>query len=241
MNQSELDAQIAELQSKAEVYQPGQRIHEVLKGTIFVPIIGPFAVGKTTYMHAIERIDPDFGRVTSFTTRPQRDAEPNDTYQFLSHDSENLAVIRNMMDLDEVVEVAVHLETNYVYGSHAAAFSKSFSMLDTLANTVEHLSALPFGRVHKIGLITPPQDWWRRVMTRQETQNALKQRMAEAHFSLEWLLDQTDDITLVLNSDNELRVATEEIITSVRHAEHHTRNRKHAEALLRFITEKQNL
>lgn len=237
LHRSELDPLVREIDLQSQDYQPSPEAAEVLGQTTFVPIIGPFAVGKTTLMNAVEQKDERFGRVVSFTTRPQRTGEYIGTYHFLPHNAPTLTKLQGLFGSSNLVEMVVHEQTSYVYGSDTSTYTKPYSMLDTLSSVAEHLSSLPFKEVKLIGLVAPPRDWWSRIAERQETAESRKQRCAEAITSLEWLLDHGDDISWVLNPNDGLEAATAELIAAAQGERTGTQYRMYGELLLGFINE----
>lgn len=75
-------------------YETSDTVKHVLRQKELVPLIGPFAVGKTALMRAAENLDRKFGRVRSFTTRSRRAGEEDDAYDFLPHNNTTLRRIR---------------------------------------------------------------------------------------------------------------------------------------------------
>ena len=69
---------LAELERAQKTYEPNAAVRARLREVTFVPIIGPFLTGKSTIRAAATRLDHEFGRVRSFTTRPRRADEVHD-------------------------------------------------------------------------------------------------------------------------------------------------------------------
>jgi hypothetical protein len=198
----------------ARGYAPGEGVELILRRTILVPIIGPFAVGKTSCMRYIEdRYQPEFGRVRSFTTRSRRRGEEADTYHFRPHTKTTLREILESLEKKSLVQAAVHPSTGYVYGTYSSEYAYGYSMLDTLASAIDSISALPFGDIYPVGMVAPAADWLRRIGERKDNTS---ERIIEARSSLVWLLDQGPDLPWVVNADSRLRAAAEEVVGLVR-------------------------
>ncbi len=216
-------------------YQPNEEVAEHIRGITLVPIIGPFAVGKTTCQTAAAELDPAFGAVQSFTTRQRRADEPEEAYHFIEHTPENLRTVVEKMHRRSLVQCTVHPSTGYVYGSEPAGYTHAFATLDTLATAVDDLSTLPFQAIRRIGLVAPQEQWTARIDQRRRhdpTENLTK-RLREAVQSLTWLLDQGPELPWVVNRNGHHLVAACEIIGLARgRLEPTPANRSYGEIML---------
>lgn len=209
---------VNEINVLADGYEASDDAVEVLRQRELVPLIGPFAVGKSALIHAAIELDNDFGRVRSFTTRPQRPNEDSNTYDFFDHNVLTLARIRDDVRDRKLVQVIVHPTTGNVYGSNIGSYSAPYSMLDTMPTSLPGLEVLPFRKIHKIAVAVPPEVWQGRLAERAKIgdEDDLRKRVREGVANLEWSLDQGDDLFWVVNGDRDIRDTASELVSTVR-------------------------
>jgi guanylate kinase len=216
-------------------YTPGLHVTEELRKVTMVPLIGPFAVGKSVCMAKILEQEPDFGRVQSFTTRSRRNGEAEDEYRFLPDGEVTLDWIAEEIKRRDLVQYAVHPTTGNIYGSDLRDYAKPYSMLDALYSAVEGLRRLPFKDMKEITMVAEPNEWVARSKERlgQISTNEANKRLRESILSLEWSLEQGDSISWVCNRTNQLPETCQEVVEIVRGSiEKKSANRVVGEALL---------
>ncbi len=209
---------VDEISVLADGYEASNEIADILRQRELVPLIGPFAVGKSAIMNATIELDSEFGRVRSFTTRPQRPNEDGGTYNFLAHDTPTLGQIRDDVQGRKLVQVIVHPTTGNVYGSNIDSYGAPYSMLDTMPTSLPGLEVLPFRRIHKVAIAVPPEVWQGRLAERAGNGNEddLRKRVREGVANLEWSLDQGQDLSWVVNGDRDIRDTAGELISTIR-------------------------
>lgn len=208
-----------ELGAMSAGYEPSDATKAVLEQKELVPLIGPFAVGKTALMRAAERLDADFGRVRSFTTRARRSGEDEGTYEFLPHDAAILRRIHAQAKARDLVQFIVHPATGNIYGSSLDSYRTAYSMLDTMPTSLPGLVSLPFRAIKKVAIAVPPKVWEGRVAERLRDGDAddIRKRMGEGITNLSWCLDQADDeLGWVVNGDQNIHSAARDLIHVVR-------------------------
>jgi guanylate kinase len=226
------------IQNFANTYTPSDEIIEHIKSITIVPIIGPFAVGKTTLIGEVESRYTDFGHSQGFTTRERRQGEDPDTYRFLEENRLNLNGILNDMYERDFVQVAVHPASRVIYGSSPEDYQSPFTMLDTLSNSMKDIKRTGFGDVKPIGLVAPFLNWQSRLDERvkQISSTEFKNRMVEAKHSLRWLLDQGPDFPWLVNADGQLCETADKLVGVVTlNEETDPDNRKVGEEILKFL------
>jgi guanylate kinase len=119
-----------EIRTRCAVYEPNQDVLRHLEPITMIPIIGPFAVGKSTVMQTIVEQEADFGRVQSFTTRPQRSDEADNEYRFLDDSSETLGNILSDINSGKLVQYAIHPTTSAIYGSDLQDYQKPYAIIE---------------------------------------------------------------------------------------------------------------
>lgn len=209
---------VDEISVLADGYEASNEVADILRQRDLVPLIGPFAVGKSAIMNTVIELDSEFGRVRSFTTRPQRPNEDSGTYDFLTHDTPTLDQIRDAVQERKLVQVIVHPTTGNVYGSNIDSYGAPYSMLDTMPTSLPGLEVLPFRAIHKVAIAVPPEVWQGRLAERAENgnENDLRKRVREGVTNLEWSLDQGRDLSWVVNGDRDIRDTAGELISTVR-------------------------
>lgn len=210
-----------ELGAMSATYETSDTVQNILKSKELVPLIGPFAVGKTTLMRTVESFNSAFGRVRSFTTRTQRVGEEDTTYDFLPHDVETLSRIRDQALARELVQLIVHPKTGFVYGSTVESYHADYPMLDVMPTSLPGLEKLPFQQVRRTFVIAPPAAWKRRAQERLQDGDPddLRKRLNEGVASLTWALDQGDDLAWVINGDTGVREVAVNLIRIVRYGD----------------------
>lgn len=204
----ELTQDIAEL---GHNYSPGPDTIKHLSSKTIVPIIGPTAIGKNTAIEALTTKNDVFSRSVGFTTRPQRASEPDDSYAFISHTTEELERIKLKLEQKKLVQVAVFPTTNMIYGSGTEDYSTPFVLIDYLASAMSDLPRLGFKNITPIALVAEIEDWkkWLDERLSDVGSEDYKKRMREAALSLAWVIENDDQVNFVFNKpDEQANVAT---------------------------------
>jgi guanylate kinase len=206
MTERQLIEQAAAL---ARHYKPNKQVGATLGKKQLVMFVGPVATGKTYIMKRMVEAHPDFGLVTSFTTREQRPDDDPSMFRFLPHNQPSLRRILDTIEAGNAVQYAIHPTSHRFYGSESQDYSAKYNMLATLSGVVEPMSALPFEKTHCIGIVCRPAVWevWlkKRFPVKNEDQ---QKRVTEAVQSLEWLLQTNLPVAWVENDPD----ATEQTI-----------------------------
>lgn len=171
-----------------------------------IMIVAPSAMGKSTAMNEVVRLDARFSRVRSFTTRPPRDNDEPGQYLYLSADE-----LTEKRRSGEIVTEVTFPTTGQTYGTLTSSYVGEFCLLDTLANSVGTYRSLPWFDTITISLTTEPTKWQAWFLNRypQESSEALK-RLEEAKLSIRWSLDDTETLWLV--NDSSPRTAAQRLI-----------------------------
>ena len=206
------------LGAMSDSYEASDAIKQALRHKEMVPLIGPFAVGKTTLMRATERFDRTFGRVRSFTTRPRRSGEDHDTYDFLPHSIATLNRIYTQAVGGKLVQFIVHPTTGNVYGSTLASYGAIYSMLDAIPSALPGLESLPFRRITKVAVAVPANVWEGRIAERLQSGDAsdIRKRLAEGVANITWSLDQGHNLAWVVNDARDINNVARDLIHVVK-------------------------
>ena len=198
---------------------PGAEVATRLRGITLVSLVGPSAVGKTTLMRLAAELDPDFGRIVSFTTRKRREGEGKDTYKYIPHTSATLSQVLRQVTGRELVQFVVH-PTGHLYGSYSTAYNKPYMMLDTLPSAFGLLSKLPFREIKKVALVADPNEWRERFDEHLPHANRGERakRLREGVQNIRWSLDQVDQILWLDNSHRPAAEVAQELIELVKGA-----------------------
>lgn len=168
-----------------------------------VMLVAPSAMGKSTIMNEVVRLDSRFARVRSFTTRlPRANDEPGQ-YIYLTKDK-----LVKERSHGVVVSETTFPTTGQTYGTLCTSYSGDFCLLDTLANSVDEYRSLPFQATKTISLTAEPEQWREWFVDRfpdSGSYDAVK-RLEEARLSIEWSLADPETTWLV-NGDSPAVVA----------------------------------
>ena len=230
---------ISELRGAAPTYTPNEDVNGVLRDTILLPTASPICVGKSTRIRHIVEAYPDFGRSVGFTTRPRREGEPEDQYDFRPHTAATVTAILEDVQQGRLVQYAVH-PNGYIYGSTAKDYASPFTLLDVVYSGMESLDKLPVKGIVKFGLACEPGTWNYRFNNRPTNTEDIGKRLAEGVRCIEWLLDQSDiawiDTTARLRKPAVQDWHTDEVVAIARgKRDPNPRNRRVGERLLSAI------
>lgn len=185
---------------------------EELRDKSLVMIVGPTAVGKSTLMNEVVRLDTEFKRVKSFTTRPPRDNDEPDQYFYVSKEEFN-----QLKTDGKTVTDTIFPTTGQVYGTLAESYWARYNLLDTLANSVDLYRHLPFERTVTISLVASPHQWRDWLLERYpEPSPERTKRLEQARQSLDWSLAQTEDHYWILNERDEQTATAKQIVAIAR-------------------------
>lgn len=218
------------LRALEPTYQPLGHAAEAISEKNLIGFIGAFAVGKTTLIETIARNHDSYSEVMSFTTRPTRGH--GDNYRFLVHGHDTLAELATKAERGELVNMAVHPTTGYVYGTEAEDYKTQNCMLATTSKSYESDKNLPFASVKAVVVVAQPKAWIERISKRVSTPEERKARIREAQLSLEWSLDQSD-VMYVDNTSSSIVATTDAVVNFLEEFSPESRvNRKLAQAML---------
>lgn len=192
------------LDQLSRTYEASPATLDVLREKTMVPLLGPFAVGKTTLMdEAVHMYSDTFHRVRSFTTRKPRSGESLETYTFLEHSEATLQEIQEKAEERKLVQLMVHPTTGMVYGSTPNDYGTTPNvMLDIVPKALPPIEALPFERLEKVEVVAAPRLWRGRMEQRLIDNDPvdIANRLEEADDNLRWALEQGDDVTWLDNT-----------------------------------------
>lgn len=211
----------AQLNAEEQGYEPSDEVRSVLRQKTMIPVLGPFAIGKSTVMRAAEA-HADFGRVRSFTTRSPRIGEAPDQYTFLPHTTDTLRTLLDDAKNRSLVQLMVHPTTQHVYGTRLEEYGdQKYVMLDVIPKALPGLEALKFGDMQKVELVAEPDVWLPRMRERFQDNDPqdIRNRLAEGVDNLRWALDQGSDIAWINNGNRDARDTAEELTEVARYGQ----------------------
>lgn len=159
-----------------------------------IMLVAPSAMGKSTIMNEVVRLNNRFARVHSFTTRRPRANDEPGQYIYLTQDE-----LVKERSHGVVVTETTFPTTGQTYGTLCTSYSGEFCLLDTLSNSVNEYRALPFHATKTISLTAEPEQWRQWFIDRfpdSESYDAVK-RLEEAQLSIEWSLTDPDTMWLI--------------------------------------------
>ena len=201
-------------------------------------IIGATCVGKSTIIKTVTEIDNEFSNPGGFTTRQLRPSDAK-TYRHLENSVESLSGFLDQVKNGEPVQYNVY-DTGHIYGSAAQDYPTPFSVLDTQYSAAANLERAGFKKVQPIALVAEPAQYERQFKTRfggtaNEEERMI--RLIEGQRSLEYCLEQGEDISWVVNRMGEAQAAAYEVIGLIRgYRRHSTTARIVGERLLKSFS-----
>lgn len=183
-------------------YRSNAQVSSQLHDKTLVMVVAPTATGKSYLMRQVAEQDPECGRVKDFTTRPPREDDQPNAFDYYPHDDVSVSRLLDRIHNQEVVQYMVHPTTGALYGSELSGYPASYNFLETISSVVTVLRLLPFKRTVVIGVVVDLEQWKQWFMKRYpDISSDRTKRLQEAVTSLEWLTDTThaDLIHWVIN------------------------------------------
>lgn len=199
-----------------------------------VLVLGPFAVGKTTLIEEVTRLDPGFVGIKGFTSRGLRPEEAallpeQRSHRFLEtrSDWDNL---HKQLAAGTIAHIIRHPQTGHIMGSTIDEYKDvEFPIIDLSYAAVNLLPS----RLSPFMVVTNPSTWHKWVEPRSPLSDFPK-RHQDAKKCLEWGLEH--DIAWIYNVENDASAGAEEIIAISRGIRQpNPDNRHHGEVLLESI------
>jgi guanylate kinase len=183
----------------------------LLSDKTLVMIVGPTSVGKSSLMNEVVTLNPDYARVSGFTTRQRRSNDEPGLYRYVN-ESEAQAIIAS----PDLIQYAINPANNKLYGTTTMGYPGRVNLQDTLSGAVAFYTSVPFKRHVVISLCAEPDAWTDWLNARYpgsgiERRNRLKEAVA----SIEWSLAQSDDHLWLVNRRNELPKTARQLISLV--------------------------
>lgn len=209
-----LETNLARIRQHQDDYQPSAKVGETLAGKALLMIVAPPAIGKTTIMRHVAEINQNFGRVSVFTTREQREDDEPSLVRTVPNTVEGTGLILQKIINQELVQFAIHPTQQTIYGTEASDYSAQNNLLATLSGAVTSLRELPFRKTMTIGLMAESSSYEQWFTERYPKDTSERQKRAqEAVLSLTWLLEQPDnEIMWLINRNNQLDQTAQALI-----------------------------
>lgn len=173
-------------------YRPNAEVSTALRNKTLVMVVAPTACGKSYIMRQVAERDPACGRVKDFTTRPPRDDDQPDAFDYYPHDDASVSMWLDKIHRQELVQYMVHPTTGALYGSELHGYPANYNFLETISSVVSVLRLLPFSHTIVIGVVAELEQWKQWLNARYpEPSSDRTKRLQEAITSLEWLTDST--------------------------------------------------
>ena len=191
-------------------------------------VIGPSCSGKSTLIQELTRRYPStIGPVSGLTSRERRPDDIAKSYRYVEHSDKGLAEPLRKIENGEVVQYAIHSTTGQLYASEPGDYPAAINVLDTMFQTVDGLTKVPFEATRAIGIVTPPELWREWFLKRYPVPSPERsKRLTEAYLCLEWMQQQAaEKLTLVENQPGNIEATAKKVYTSkdTSHPEHGSR------------------
>lgn len=176
-----------------------------------VPVVGISAIGKNTLMRYAAKRYEEFHVASGFTTRPPR-SETEDTYsEYLSGVSASPDVLFAATGDEELIQYEQHPTRDIMYGTKLKNYAGTYNMLDTLSGAVDTFRAIGFAACLPVVLVAEVKQWQVRFASNNFEPVEASKRIAEGIQSLEWSLDQNEQVAWLVNADNNLETTSSKL------------------------------
>jgi guanylate kinase len=179
-------------------YQPTKAVLEHLKQVVFVAVVGPSGVGKTTLMQAALTADPTLHFVLTDVSRPARPGEQDGIdYNFRSREEMTKRAKERAF-----VQLAVH-PSGDLYATRPESYSKEgINIMAVLADVLPIFRGLPFKSFKTIFIVPPSYEIWQARLNASHNLDPeqLAKRLPEAKRSLHFA--RTDQAVEYVVNDN---------------------------------------
>lgn len=190
---------LEQLASEEKNYLPNDKVRGELAYIPLVCVVGGVGVGKNYLMQRTGL--PIVGRIT---TRPARASDDPKVYTYYTNEE-----FAKMIELHELVQYAVDLPNNAIYGSMLENYvANTPNLADIWHWSVAELPDKGFRSVRAVSIITPLKQWREQMELRfaDRDENYRLSRRAEARKSLLWTREQivskNPDHTVIINDKN---------------------------------------
>ncbi len=193
-------------------YRPNDDITAQLATSTALLIVGPAAIGKSSILDTIAKLDSRFSRTGSISTRPQY---ARDQPGMHSHYSQK--ALLEKIAARTLVQYAIHPTTQYIYATTPDMYKSPFNMLETLPVAADYFHHLSFHKLFIFYIVTEPLVWKEWFEARyHDDDTEYRKRAREATTNLEWALEQPDSSLIwVRNSPDAQQETARQIIRAV--------------------------
>lgn len=200
-------------------YYPRQEVAKTLHNKSLIMLVGPVATGKTRIINQVAALHPEFGPVSTFTTRGQRADDDPRLVHPIPHDDTHIAEILAKIEAGDVVQYAIHPTSGHFYWTEPSDYPYKYNLLATLSGVVASMAKLPFEKTSIVSLVCSPNTWEKWLSSRYpNASDERRKRVKEATQVLEWLLAQNpEDITWVENIANHPDQTAQQVVDSIMH------------------------
>lgn len=201
---------LQELSQEEKAYMPSEAVRAQLSRVPLVCIVGGVGVGKNYLMHRTGL--PIVGTMTS---RPKRAIDDPAVYSYFTNEE-----FAKMIERRELVQYAVDLRNNAVYGSTPRNYVVDQpNLADIWHWSVVELPDKGFQSVRALSIITPAEQWKEQLGARfaDRDDSYRRARLAEARESLGWTKEQivsgNPDHAVIINDKNRTHASLAALIS----------------------------
>lgn len=203
------DAILTNIRQQQASYRPSQQTLDQIAGKTLVMFIGPTGIGKTSLIHEVQRLRPDYERVSIVTTRPRKPEDPP-TFQ-TSTEGITPRDIQRWITTGELVEYSVNTN-GYIYGQLPSGFPGNVNLMALLPSGVEPLRNAGFGKIVAVYIVTQAETWRQWLKESRSSYVDLSARLDEAINSIDYAFDHRDKLAFVANRAGELESTAASIV-----------------------------
>lgn len=184
-----------------------------LHDKVLVALIGPTATGKSTLIQEIlvqcRKRGIHAGETGTITTRARRIGSDPESYQTADEGITHATMI-DLIERGQLTNWSL-MPTGNLYGGTSDSLPAEYNFSPLMPDSLPMLRRAGFRAVHAIYIGVPPQQWAEQLPDRLQDPTFIR-RIDEALDSLNYALDNSDDLHIVINHRNQLPQTAARII-----------------------------
>lgn len=191
-----LSPELILLQENEQNYYSNDQVRSVLGRKVISMIIGPTAVGKSTIIHEMLSIKPEWSVAGTITTRRRRNDDP-DNYFTEAEGITNQDLI-GRINSGDLINYSVHPGGD-IYAYSPDSFGTKYNLAPLTTPSIETMKTAGFERAETSFIYAKPEDWEFFLKDRLSDPK-IAARLEESATSLRYGLDNAKSLHIIENT-----------------------------------------